>query len=80
MGQRIPRRRPYRLQMRNRNKGRNSNLGFKKENRKKSPKNGYINHKIGFVEDFGDMGLVASESIRNYAPNPTPMEAGLKKV
>ena len=43
-------------------------MGFKKGNRKQSDSKGYINHKVGFVEDFGDVGLVASESIRNYAP------------
>ena len=80
-GQRIPRRRPYRLQMRNRNNGRKSHLGFKNEKRKPSSNVGYINHKIGFVEDFGDtIGLVASESVQGYAPNPTAKETQLKKV
>ena len=64
--------------MRNRNTGRKSNLGFKKGNRKQSDSKGYINHKVGFVEDFGDVGLVASESIRNYAP--TTKATVLKKV
>ena len=77
-GHRIPRRRPYRLQTRNRNTGRRSNLGFKKGNRKQPENVGYINHKVGFVEDFGDVGLVASESIRKYAP--TTKKTITKKV
>ena len=64
--------------MRNRNTGRKANLGFKKGSRKQPENVGYINHKVGFVEDFGDVGLVASESIRNYAP--TTKKTVIKKV
>ena len=79
-GQRIPRRRPYRLQMRNRNNGRNSHLGFRNEKVTKSSRNGYINHKIGVVENFGDIGLVASESVRDYATASRIRGTRLKKV
>ena len=53
--------------MRNRNNGRSSNVGFENRKRKQSSNQKHINHKLGFIEDFGDGGMVASESVRHYA-------------
>ena len=39
-----------------------------------------INHKLGFIEDFGDGGMVASESVRNYATVAKITKPEVKKV
>ena len=65
----MPRRRPYRLQMRNRNvaSSRNSNLGGFAINSRMDDESklGYMNRRMGFIEDFGEDGLVASESTQH---------------
>ena len=66
--------------MRNRNNGRNSNLGFENRKRKQSSNKKQINHKLGFIEDFGDGGMVASESVRNYATVAKIEKPEVKKV
>ena len=66
--------------MRNRNNGRNSNLGFDNRKRKQSSQKKKINHKLGFIEDFGDGGMVASESVRNYATVAKIKKPEVKKV
>ena len=79
-GFRMPRRRPYRLQMRHRNAGKNANLGFINRRNKDESNLGYINRRMGFVEDFGDDGLVASESVQDYVKIPFERLPTLSKV
>ena len=76
----MPRRRPYRLQMRNRNAGKTANLGFINRRNKDESNLGYINRRMGFVEDFGDDGLVASESIQDYVKVPHERPGAVSKV
>ena len=72
----MPRRRPYRLQMRNRNvaSSRSSSLGGFAINSRMNDESklGYMNRRMGFVEDFGEDGLVALESTQqNEVRRPT---------
>ena len=66
--------------MRHRNIGKNSNLGFINRKRKDSSNSGYINHRIGIVEDFGHVGLVASESVQDYDRILVAKSPGRRKV